>query len=244
MKFIKDWLKRRAAVEEARTILKTCNEGRLLSLAQQEELLALRKIFWREKMGSWLERMTLYRVAASLRPDATVVEIGSWVGVSTCYIGCGLRSGSGGQITAVDTFLGSTIDEQAYKAWKKSVDQMGGTTLSRFREHVAQLRLSSCVAPLPGVSVEVASQWDGGPIDFLYIDGDHVYESVCADFEAWFPHVAKDAVIAFHDYDERHPGVSRLVNEVLAGPLYGCKTFQADALLVVWCSRGEISQGA
>ena len=138
---------------------------------------------------------------------------------------------------AVDTFLGSTVDEQAYKAWKKSVDQMGGTTLSKFREHMAQFELGDCVTPVSGTSAEVAHDWDGGAIDFLYIDGDHVYESVRTDFEAWFPHVAKDGIIAFHDYDERHPGVSRLVDEALLGPLSGCRTFQADSLLVVWLSR-------
>jgi len=96
VKWIRNWLERRRAVNEARKILNSCHEGKLFSQTQQEDLLALRKFFWREKMGSWLERLTLYRMAASLKPDATLVEIGSWVGVSTCYIGCGLRSGGGG----------------------------------------------------------------------------------------------------------------------------------------------------
>lgn len=212
-------------------------EAGALSQEQKAELLALRKFFWREKMGSWAERMTLYRVAAGLKPDATLVEIGSWVGVSTCYIGCGLRAGGGGRLHAVDTFLGSTIDEHAYRAWKKSVDQMGGTTLNRFRKNIAHFSLGSVVTPIVGGSVETARNWNGGQVDFLYVDGDHVYESVRADFDAWFPHVASDGIVAFHDVDDRHRGVSRLVNEVLAGPLAGGRTIQADSLLIVRLAR-------
>jgi len=39
----------------------------------------------------------------------------------------------------------------------------------------------------------------GGPIDFLFIDGDHRREAIVADYEAWAPHVADDGAIGFHD---------------------------------------------
>ena len=38
-----------------------------------------------------------------------------------------------------------------------------------------------------------------GPIDFLFIDGDHDYEAVRRDFEEWSPHVTSDGTLAFHD---------------------------------------------
>lgn len=37
------------------------------------------------------------------------------------------------------------------------------------------------------------------PIDFLFIDGDHRYEAVVADWEAWAPHVAAGGFVALHD---------------------------------------------
>lgn len=37
-------------------------------------------------------------------------------------------------------------------------------------------------------------------IDFLFIDGDHTYETVKADILNWRYNVAIDGVIAFHDY--------------------------------------------
>jgi predicted O-methyltransferase YrrM len=36
-------------------------------------------------------------------------------------------------------------------------------------------------------------------IDLLFIDGDHTYEGVKADFEKYLPLVKKGGLIAFHD---------------------------------------------
>lgn len=40
-----------------------------------------------------------------------------------------------------------------------------------------------------------------GPVDFLFIDGDHSYEGVKADWENYSPLVAEGGLIAFHDID-------------------------------------------
>jgi predicted O-methyltransferase YrrM len=39
----------------------------------------------------------------------------------------------------------------------------------------------------------------GGPLDFLFIDGDHRYAGVAGDFERFLPLVRPGGVIAFHD---------------------------------------------
>ncbi|MHA1582872.1 MAG: CmcI family methyltransferase [Candidatus Baldrarchaeia archaeon] len=62
----------------------------------------------------------------------------------------------------------------------------------------------------------------GSKFDFLFIDGDHSYEGVKRDFEAYSPLVGKDGIIAFHDrvpHDKVHDpygvvGVSRFWNEI------------------------------
>lgn len=45
----------------------------------------------------------------------------------------------------------------------------------------------------------------GGNIDFLFIDGDHSYEGVRADYELYSPLVRKGGLIAFHDICEHPP---------------------------------------
>lgn len=53
-------------------------------------------------------------------------------------------------------------------------------------------------------SHEFAKLWKNNlrkPIDMLYIDGDHNFYSIYTDFNEWFPLVAPDGIVAFHDYD-------------------------------------------
>lgn len=60
------------------------------------------------------------------------------------------------------------------------------------------------------------------PLHFLFIDGDHTYESVKKDIAGWVPKIVDGGIVAFHDYApkevdlERDPtlvGVKQSVNE-------------------------------
>ena len=73
-----------------------------------------------------------------------------------------------------------------------------GQRLGVFGDRVTQIRLDS---------VE-AAQLINEPLDFVYIDGDHSYEGIRADLEAWFPLVREGGIIAGHDYGQpAFPGV-------------------------------------
>ena len=49
----------------------------------------------------------------------------------------------------------------------------------------------------------VKSDFDGQPIDFAFIDGDHLYEGVKQDFEMYGPLVRPGGLIGFHDTQPR-----------------------------------------
>ncbi len=50
-------------------------------------------------------------------------------------------------------------------------------------------------------------------INVLFIDGDHSYEGCKANIDDYYPFMADDGVILFHDCDESSPGVVRAVSE-------------------------------
>lgn len=58
----------------------------------------------------------------------------------------------------------------------------------------------------------------GRLFDFAFIDGDHTYEGVRADYDNYSPFVREGGIIAFHDTIENgsrnEPGVRRLVGEL------------------------------
>ena len=64
-----------------------------------------------------------------------------------------------------------------------------------------------------GESLIIARTWME-PIDLLFIDGDHHYESIKEDLKAWMPHVKLKGKIIFHDYDS-HVGVTLAVHRAI-----------------------------
>lgn len=51
-------------------------------------------------------------------------------------------------------------------------------------------------------------------LDWIYIDGDHSYESVKHDLNVCFPKIKKDGIISGHDYtNTMFPGVVKAVDE-------------------------------
>jgi predicted O-methyltransferase YrrM len=229
-KRIRNFFRMKMTVNLAKKDINLISEFQSLSNEHKFKLLNLREYFWQDKMGRFIERAGLFYITSRLNNPKTIVEIGSWVGVSTCYIAAGLASNSKAQIFGVDTFKGSTINETASIAWNKSVNNMGGTTLNRFIENITSAGFEKKISPIVSESYDAAKKWND-KIDFLFIDGDHFYDSVKKDFDAWFPHLTSRGVLAFHDYDEKHPEVVRFVNEVKDSHLSKFKIKQFESII-------------
>jgi predicted O-methyltransferase YrrM len=173
--------------------------------------------FKQDDMGSFPERGYLFQLASDLPPNAQVVEVGSWMGASTCFIAGGLK-GDRAKIFAVDNFQGlSTCGEDA--AWyNRHFKRLGGnSTLDIFRANFAALGFSSRSEPVVSDSLAAAQVLAAkrGTIDFVFIDGDHSYAACKADIEAWLPFVKPAGVIAFHDFGSRADGVTRAIFETI-----------------------------
>lgn len=65
-------------------------------------------------------------------------------------------------------------------------------------------------------SLDAVKRFSPETIDFVFIDGDHTYEEVKKDLNAWAKIVKKGGIVAGHDYREdkaRNYGVVEAVNE-------------------------------
>ena len=67
-------------------------------------------------------------------------------------------------------------------------------------------------------SVESANHVEDESLDFVYIDGDHSYQGIKADWEAWYPKVRPGGIIAGHDYGAYNDcqGVKKYIDELIA----------------------------
>lgn len=157
----------------------------------------------------------LYHAVQNLPDDATIVEIGSYMGRSTTAMAFACR-GSKRQIFAIDTFAGNESD---FVKGKNNVDWEGGGYLEVFKENLRTNDLLGFVTPVQAYSFEAGKKWNE-PIDFLFVDGSHEFEDVLQDFELFFPHVKPGGVVAFHDVLPEWDGPSRAWNEVIRRQVY------------------------
>jgi predicted O-methyltransferase YrrM len=184
-----------------------------------DEFLRIARHFKRDDMGSYPERGFLFQLASDAPAGAQVVEVGSWMGASTCFLAAGLK-GAGAKIFAVDNFQGlSTCGEDA--AWYNRHFQALGaqSTLEIFRANFAALGLTERSEPVVSDSIAAAQTLAAkrGTIDLIFIDGDHSYAACQADIAAWAPFVKRGGVMAFHDFGSRAEGVTRAIFEEIKG---------------------------
>lgn len=64
-------------------------------------------------------------------------------------------------------------------------------------------------------SLEMAKQWQGGEIDFLYLDSSHAYEHTRKEIDAWMSHVRTGGWMVFHDVTSNVDMVFRAISEFI-----------------------------
>jgi len=139
-------------------------------------------------------------VAAGSVPDAPMLEVGSYCGRSTIWLGDAAEQ-SGRVLFALDHHRGSDENQVGWDHHDEEVvdNRIGKMdTLPFFRSAIHDAGLEDSVVALVGRSPIVASTWTT-PLTFLFIDGGHGVEPARLDYEGWTPHVAIGGTLAIHD---------------------------------------------
>jgi predicted O-methyltransferase YrrM len=142
-----------------------------------------------------------------------IVELGSWTGGGVLLMAPFLIHDR--SYHAVGTFNADHMPDKYVQDYLK-----GRKHLDVFKENIRPLR--GKVVTHQGTTNEVAAKWPKNQaIDLLFIDADHSYEAVSADWRNWSPFVRKGGIIAFHDYYVEtpggHEGVRQFVDEAIVG---------------------------
>lgn len=96
-----------------------------------------------------------------------------------------------------------------------SIDPLVEDSAEVFRETVQRFAIEEVATLHQAFSHDVGKGWDT-PIDFLWIDGAHDYESVKQDVLDFTPHVRPGGYVVFDDInDGSFPGLVRAVDETI-----------------------------
>jgi predicted O-methyltransferase YrrM len=153
-----------------------------------------------DKIIGWFTWPKFYKDMVNKFPsDSQFVEVGTYEGKSLAYLLVEMINAKKEfKIVGVDSFTfigenGKNILENLYINLD-SVKNLFDTLICQ--------------------SWDAASQFEDKSLDFVFIDADHVYESVKRDIIAWLPKIKPGGIIAGHDYCDVHPGVIQAVNEI------------------------------
>lgn len=140
-----------------------------------------------------------------------IVEIGSFMGRSTCWLALGSKAAAREPVFAVDHFKGSP-EHQPGQAVAVAELETVGTTFHQFQNNIAKMDVAEQVYPVQAESAEAAAKWRG-PIRLLFVDGEHSYEAVKRDVELWSPFVVPGGIVALHDVHNA-PDVTQYFEEL------------------------------
>lgn len=154
------------------------------------------------------EALALYQTALAVSTLGPVLEVGSYCGKSTIYLGLACRA-NGATVFALDHHRGSEEhqlgecfhDPDLYDSEHSEFDSFG-----EFRRNIEGAGLRDTVVPLVSDSATVARHWQT-PLAMVFIDGGHSLDAALTDYRCWSTQILRGGVLAVHDvFDDAHAG--------------------------------------
>lgn len=167
------------------------------------------------KIPGWLfegEHEFLWDLA-SRSGDGHILEVGSWMGKSTCILAGACAAVSPNmRVFCIDPF------DMSGNNWQMAFHRhlLGKNHLSTFEYFTQNARLlgfEPLVIPIATIS-DRALPLLNAPLRMVFLDGTHEYDSVRRETELVLPHLLHGGVLAFHDATGDYPGVTQFVQEL------------------------------
>ena len=161
----------------------------------EEELLREVKGFLDEDEGRGL-----YEIALEASRLGPCLEIGSYCGKSTFYLGTACRRNSG-TLFSVDHHRGSEEQQPGEEYFDPElIDPQTGSvdTFREFRKTLEKAGLEDTIVPIVCRSHIAARQW-ATPISLVFIDGGHSFETAYTDYNSWTRHIVPNGYLLIHD---------------------------------------------
>jgi MMP 1-O-methyltransferase len=146
------------------------------------------------------EGRALYSYALECGARGPVLEVGSYCGKSTVYLGeaCRERRVS---LYAIDHHRGSEEHQPGEEYHDQELfDGKAGLmdTFREFRQTMRDAALEEVVVPIVASSLVASRNWHT-PLGMVFIDGGHSREAAQADYRSWASHVITGGILAIHD---------------------------------------------
>jgi predicted O-methyltransferase YrrM len=146
------------------------------------------------------EGAALYDHALAAATQGPLLEIGSYCGKSTVYLGSACKQRQQ-LLFAVDHHRGSE-EHQPGEAYHDpelfDPDAQRMDSFRSFRRTLARAGLEQTVVPIVAPSAMAARYWNT-PLSMVFIDGGHSTEAALTDYRCWAGQIMRGGLLAIHD---------------------------------------------
>ena len=142
----------------------------------------------------------LYEIALAAGKKGPCLEIGSYCGKSTLYLGMACRKNNS-ILFSIDHHRGSEEQQPGEEYFDPDLfDPQTGQvdTFRIFKTTIERAKLENNVVPIVCRSEVAAYQW-ATPLSLVFIDGGHSFEAAHTDYKAWARHVLPGGYLLIHD---------------------------------------------
>jgi len=146
------------------------------------------------------EGLKLFELALEACSLGPCLEIGSFCGKSTVYLGIACKM-KGKTLFTIDHHRGSEEQQPGQLYFDADLfDSKAGLidSFQYFRATIEKAGLEEVVVPMITKSHVAARDW-ATPLGLVFIDGGHSYEIVMTDYQCWHPHLLHGGFLVFHD---------------------------------------------
>lgn len=146
------------------------------------------------------EGVALHQHALAAAKNGPVLEVGSYCGKSTVYLGAACKR-AGTVLFAVDHHRGSEehqLGEAYHDPALYDIEFSKMDSFRVFRHTLARAYLEDTVIPIVAPSALAARNWTT-PLAMVFIDGGHSMQAALTDFHSWSNHIIRGGLLAIHD---------------------------------------------
>ena len=145
------------------------------------------------------EGQQLCEWASQAAPVGPLLEVGSYCGRSTLWLGQAARAHDT-VVFALDHHRGSQEHQPGESHHDEALVDTTGQfdSFGEFRRNIAAAGLEDTIIPIVASSQIVGPHWQGG-LGMVFVDGGHSLEAALTDYRAWAPRVLPGGILAIHD---------------------------------------------
>jgi predicted O-methyltransferase YrrM len=147
-----------------------------------------------------IEGEALYLYAKQYVRNDPCLEIGSYCGKSSVYLGSAVKE-NGQKLYSIDHHKGSEEQQPGEEYFDSDLINAEGNgidTLPFFLETIEKSKLDKFVIPIVSSSEEAYQDFTLN-FDMVFIDGGHSEKAAQKDYELWSQRITKGGLLAIHD---------------------------------------------